>query len=166
MITLAPITIPDYETFLKQSIRDYADDKVHSGNWKPEEALERSRKEHAALLPDGPRTKDQFIFSIYQAETGQNLGILWVNIKMEAVRREAFIYNFVIEEPYRGRGYGRQALAALDEKLQSMQVESVGLHVFGFNTPAIELYKKAGYEITNIQMSKVYPSGEVKSAGA
>lgn len=166
MITIAPITMPDYEAFLKQSIRNYAEDKVHSGNWMPEEALERSRKEHVELLPDGPRTKDQFIFSIYQAETGQNIGILWVNIKMEAHPRKAFIYNFVIRESHRGRGYGRQALAALDEKLQSMQVESVGLHVFGFNTHAIELYKKAGYEITNIQMSKAYPQGEVKSSGA
>ncbi len=157
MITLVPITQPDYDTFIAQSIRDYADDKVRSGNWQPGEALARSKKEHDDLLPDGPRSKGQFIYSIYQPETGRNLGILWVNVKMDAPRREAFIYNFVIDEEHRGKGYGRQALAALDEKLMAMDVDSVGLHVFGFNTAALELYKKAGYEITNIIMNKTYP---------
>ena len=157
MVTLVPITQPDYEAFLEKSIRDYADDKVHNGNWQPEEALELSRKEHQDLLPEGPKTRGQFIFSIYHPETGQNLGILWVKVKMDTPRREAFIYNFVIDDAYRGRGYGKQALLALDEKLISMNVESVGLHVFGFNSGALELYKKAGYQITNIIMNKTYP---------
>lgn len=43
---------------------------------------------------------------------------------------------------------------ALDEKLKSMNVESVGLHVFGDYTTAQELYKKMGYQITGIQMKK------------
>ncbi len=157
MVTLVPITQTVFDAFLMRSIRDYADDKVRSGNWRPDEALERSQKEHRALLPDGPGTRDHFIYSIYQPETGRNLGILWVNIKMDASPLEAFIYNLVIEEEHRGRGYGRQALAALDEKLIAMGVASIGLHVFGFNTGAVELYKKAGFEITNILMSKSYP---------
>jgi ribosomal protein S18 acetylase RimI-like enzyme len=45
---------------------------------------------------------------------------------------------------------------ALDEILKSKDVESMGLHVFGHNTNAFELYKKMGFEITNIQMRKVY----------
>ena len=42
----------------------------------------------------------------------------------------------------------------------------VGLHVFGFNTNAFALYMKAGYEITNINMRKLYPPSAVKSPGA
>jgi ribosomal protein S18 acetylase RimI-like enzyme len=166
MITLVPITKPDFDAFQERAIVDYAADKVRSGNWHAEEALERSRTEYEQLLPDGPRTKDHFIYSIYHAETGHNIGILWVNIKMDSPHREAFIFDFFIEEPYRGRGYGKQALAALDEKLMELQVESVGLHVFGFNTNAFALYMKAGYEITNINMRKLYPSSAVKSPGA
>lgn len=166
MVKLFPITQADFDAFLERDIVDYAADKVRSGNWSQEEALERSRQEHMQLLPDGPRTKDQFIFSIFLPETGHNIGILWVNIKMDAPRREAFIYDFFIEESHRGKGYGKQALRALDAKLKEMHVESVALHVFGFNTNAIELYKQAGYEITNIQMRKDYHSGEVKSSGA
>ena len=37
-----------------------------------------------------------------------------------------------------------------------MNVDLVGLHVFGHNIVAQELYKKSGYEITNINMRKVF----------
>jgi ribosomal protein S18 acetylase RimI-like enzyme len=42
----------------------------------------------------------------------------------------------------------------MDETLESMGAESVALHVFGDNIIAQELYKKAGYQITDIQMKK------------
>jgi ribosomal protein S18 acetylase RimI-like enzyme len=35
-----------------------------------------------------------------------------------------------------------------------MNVESVGLHVFGDNIAAQALYKKVGFQITDIQMKK------------
>jgi len=68
--------------------------------------------------------------------------------------QKAFIYDFIIDESSRGKGYGKQALVALDEKLKSIEVQSVGLHVFGDNITAQELYKKMGYQITGIHMKK------------
>ena len=75
---------------------------------------------------------------------------------MDKTPRRAFGYDFELDEEYRGKGFGKQALAALDEKLRSMDVESMGLHVFAHNTTAFELYKKMGFEMTNIQMRKYY----------
>ena len=162
MITLLPISQPDYEIFIRDSIRDYAADKVQSGNWRTEEALERSRNEHEKLLPDGRTTKEHFIYTIFDEETRQNLGLLWMHITMEAPHREAFIFNFVIDEPFRGKGFGKQALIALDEIMQGMGVESIALHVFGFNTNAIGLYKKSGYEVTDLNMRKAYSPSAVE----
>jgi ribosomal protein S18 acetylase RimI-like enzyme len=140
----------DFEPYLERDIKEYAEEHVRNGNWKQEGALERSRKEHEKLLPDGLQSKDQYLFSIFDETSGQKLGTLWVNIEDQ----QAFIYDFRIDEGKRGKGYGKQALMALDEKLKSMNVESVGLHVFGDNTKAQELYKKMGYQITGIQMKK------------
>ena len=73
---------------------------------------------------------------------------------MQVKDHKAFIFDFVIDEEFRGKGFGKQALRAMDEKLKSMKVESVGLHVFGDNITAQELYKKVGFQITGIHMKK------------
>jgi ribosomal protein S18 acetylase RimI-like enzyme len=150
MIKLVPMQQKDFEPYIERDILEYAEEHVRNGNWKREEALERSRKEHQRLLPDGLKSKDQYLFSIIDDVSNQKLGLLWFHVG----DNHAFIYDFRIDEGERGKGYGKQALIALDEKLKSMNVESVGLHVFGDNTIAQELYKKAGFQITGIHMKK------------
>ncbi|HEX9840953.1 MAG TPA: GNAT family N-acetyltransferase [Anaerolineales bacterium] len=150
MVKLMQIEQEDFEIFLKRGIREYAEDHVRNGNWSAEEALERSKKEFEQLLPDGFNSQHQYLYSIID-EDNNKIGVLWVQVKAQ----KAFIFDFIIDEAFRGKGYGKQALAALDEKLISMNVDSVGLHVFGHNIVAQELYKKSGYEITNINMRKV-----------
>ena len=146
----------DFDTFFEENIVRYAEEKVKSGNWQVEDALERSRAEFEGLLPDGLQSKDQYIFNIFDDEQESKIGILWVEVRMDEPHRPAFIFDFVIDESYRGKGFGKKSLTALDEKLKLMGVESVALHVFGYNTNAFELYKRMGYEATNINMRKNY----------
>jgi ribosomal protein S18 acetylase RimI-like enzyme len=146
--TLEPLQQEDFEKFLEHEIREYAADHVRNGNWPAEGSLERSRQEFESLLPDGIHSPDQYLWSICEGPV--KLGVLWV----EAKNGKAFIYDFVIDEPFRGKGYGKQALAAMEEKLKAMSIGSVGLHVFGDNLGAQELYKKVGFEITGIHMRK------------
>jgi ribosomal protein S18 acetylase RimI-like enzyme len=149
MVKLEPLQQEDFAPFLEREIRAYAEAHVRNGSWPAEEALERSRKEFEHYLPDGIHSKDQYLYSIIEGR-GDKIGVLWVQVK----DRKAFIFEFVIDQAFRGKGYGKQALAAMDEKLKSMNMESVGLHVFGDNIAAQELYKKAGFQITDIQMKK------------
>ena len=151
MVKLELIQQEDFERFLERGIRGYAEDHVRNGNWPAEGALERSKKEFEHYLPNGIHSKDQYLYSIV-AEGGNKIGVLWVQVK----DRKGFIFNFVIDEEFRGKGFGKQALSALDEKLESMDVESVALHVFGDNLSAQELYKKMGYQITGIHMRKTF----------
>ena len=149
MITLEPIQQEDFDRMIDTEIRGYAAGHVRNGNWPAEGALERSKKEFDALLPDGIHSKDQYLWSILDEENNK-IGVLWVQVKDQ----KAFIYDFVVDESFRGKGFGKQALLAIDEKLKSMNVESVGLHVFGDNITAQELYKKMGYQITGIHMKR------------
>jgi ribosomal protein S18 acetylase RimI-like enzyme len=73
---------------------------------------------------------------------------------MDSPHRKAFICDFIIDPQFRGQGYGKQALQALDEKLIQMNVESVSLHVFAHNTNAVGLYETMGYLPTNLYMKK------------
>jgi ribosomal protein S18 acetylase RimI-like enzyme len=150
MIKLEPIEQADFARFLERGIREYAEDHIRNGNWPAEGALERSKKEFERLLPDGIHSKDQYIYSLID-EDGNKIGVLWVQVRDQ----NDFIYDFIIDEAFRGKGYGKQALIALDERLKSMNVQSVRLHVFGDNTTAQELYKKMGFQITGIEMKKV-----------
>jgi ribosomal protein S18 acetylase RimI-like enzyme len=79
---------------------------------------------------------------------------------MDENPRRAFINDFVIEPQFRGQGFGKQTLQALDTKMEEMNVESITLHVFAHNATAINLYEKMGYEVTNLYMRK---SARIKS---
>jgi ribosomal protein S18 acetylase RimI-like enzyme len=149
MVKLEPIQLEDFERFVEHEIREYAADHVRNGNWPAEGALERSRQEFERLLPDGINSKDQHLWSIIDEEKNK-IGVLWVQVK----GLQAFIYDFVIDEAFRGKGFGKQALMSMDEKLKSMHVDSVALHVFGDNITAQELYRKMGFEITGVHMRK------------
>ena len=151
MVRLETIQQEDYDRFLEREVREYANDHVRNGNWPADGALERSKKEFEHYLPDGIHTKDQYVWSIVD-EDNRKLGVLWVQVKDQ----KAFIFEFVIDEAFRGKGYGKQALTAMDQELRSMDVESVALHVFGDNVSAQELYRKMGFEITGIHMRKQY----------
>ena len=159
MVKLTPMAQEDFAAYLERSVREYAAEHVKTGNWKESESLEKSRAEFNKLLPNGLQSKDEFVYSIVDESTGRKLGILWVEVKMDETPRRAFGYDFIVYEEFRGKGFGKQALMALDEILKSKDVEFMGLHVFGHNTNAFELYKKMGFEITNVQMKKYYKKG-------
>ena len=149
VVRLVQIEQQDFEAFLERGIREYAEDHVRNENWPAEGALERSGEQFEKLLPGGIHSKHQHLWSIIDDDNNK-IGVLWVQVK----DGKAFIFDFFINEAFRGRGYGKQALAAMDEKLKAMDVESVALHVFGDNITAQELYKRMGFEISGIHMRK------------
>ena len=150
MISLETMQQEEYDRLIEQEIRNYAADHVRNGNWPEQGSLARSRREFESLLPQGVHTPNQYLWSLVQGEN--KIGFLWVQVKAG----KAFIYDFLIEDEFRGKGFGKQALAAMDDRLQEMAVKSVGLHVFGDNITAQELYKKMGFEITGLHMQKKY----------
>ena len=60
----------------------------------------------------------------------------------------ACFYDFEIDEKLRGKGLGRAALQLVLEYLQAAGTHKVFLHVSGDNLPAVRLYEKAGFAVT------------------
>lgn len=60
----------------------------------------------------------------------------------------ACLYGFTVEEMLRGCTLGQEALAAVVRDLKSEGCPLLFLHVSGDNLPAVHLYKKAGFRIT------------------
>lgn len=151
MIRLRPMTQAEFDVYLPKLIEDYAQERAAAGGVPIEGEREASREQIAGLLKDGLATERQHLWRL-EAEGGEPAGILWVDVN-EAEQR-AFIYDFMIEPALRGRGYGAQALAALETELRRRGVKRIMLNVFGHNQVARRLYERAGYGIVAIHMQK------------
>ncbi|WP_340026203.1 GNAT family N-acetyltransferase [Paenibacillus sp. FSL K6-1096] len=154
MITLVPMDEATFQSFLKQSTSDYAEEKVKAGTWAADTALTQAREEMNRYLPQGLHTEGAYFYSVVEQATGTQAGYLWINVTEKRGVREAFIYDIYIFEPFQGRGYGKQTLLLLDEEARKLKVAKIGLHVFGHNERAFGLYKKMGFQVTDITMSK------------
>src|SRR3972149_3780449 len=156
MISLRVMTEEEFQAFLAESIPEYASEKVKAGNWTAEEALERSREAHAKLLPQGLDSPNQHLYAIEHEAT--HVGRLWLSVDPQTAGSAGFIYDLFVDEPFRRQGIAGEAMRLLEKEALRLGVNSLALHVFGYNLAARALYQKLGYEITNINMSKALAS--------
>jgi len=152
MIILRKMNGEEFTAFLARSIPEYASEKVKAGNWSADEAQERSRQEHTNLLPLGLDTPNHHLYSIEL--DGEAVGDIWLAVDERGGVRRGFIYDVFVAEAHRRRGIALEAMRLLEAEAGRFSLQSLGLHVFGYNTAARALYEKLGYEVTNINMSK------------
>jgi ribosomal protein S18 acetylase RimI-like enzyme len=152
-VTLDPMTETEYGAFVETAVPEFAQQKVASGEWTEEEALELSREDHERLLPDGLKSPNQHLFTVRDAASGEAVATLWLALRTKADRIEGYIYDINVREALRGRGYGRATMLAAIEEARELGAETVGLHVFGHNAPARALYQSLGFVETNVSMS-------------
>ncbi|TGD76245.1 GNAT family N-acetyltransferase [Mangrovimicrobium sediminis] len=144
----------DFEQFLVASATGYAEDNIRSGRWPRENAHDRAMSELKESLPQGIATPDNHFFSILACPDGAIVGHIWCAVRDNVGQRSAFIYDVEIKPEFRRQGYASDAFVAIQERLATMDVQSLGLHVFAFNEGAITLYKKLGFEVTGFNMQK------------
>ena len=147
------MTEAEYVAFLKRVIPEYAEDKVRAGLWTGSEALEKSRKEYEEQLPQGLQSKNHFFYTLYDGD--QPVGMIWVDADLNHPSKKGFIYELYVDEKQRGKGYGKQAMLLFEEKARELGLKTLGLHVFGVNRVARNLYESLGYETVSLKMNKV-----------
>ena len=141
-----------FESFYEESIVDYANEHVKSGDWEAEGSTERARSEFENLLPEGLDTSTQYLLSaIYN---NVEIGYVWLHIYDGKDQKKCFIYDINIKDAYRGQGLGTKTMRSIEEYCEDTDVETIGLHVFGHNKRAVALYNKMGFETTNYRMEK------------
>ncbi len=72
--------------------------------------------------------------------------ILTVGFSFEFRGHDAFIDELFIVASHRRRGYGRQAVAFVEQQARKMGINAIHLEVDDGNDPALELYRRAGYK--------------------
>ena len=153
MSGLRPISDEEFATWLETVIPEYAQDKVDSGQWPADSAVELSRKEYSDLLPQRASTPKNYIYTVLSAD-GAPVGTLWFVDTERANRRIAYVYDILIHTAHRRRGHALRAFSALEDEAIRLGLTGIALHVFGHNHAAQALYTKLGYVATNINMFK------------
>lgn len=149
-----------FATYQLNSIRSYADENIAAGRWPAAGALERSRSDFIALLPQGLATPDNFLYEIQSqldpAETtgGIHVGYLWFAVVVKNDERSGYVYDLEVFPEYRRQGHAERAFAAMETVAREMRLPGVGLHVFANNPGAQNLYAKLGYRVTGLNMVK------------
>ncbi len=152
-VELIPMTPEAFEAYLDFTIPIYAAEKVQAGNFNKENSLEQARQEFKTILPDGLDTPDHYMFCVYDGDV--EVGYFWIWERTQDVKKTIWIYDIVIHEDYRRKGYAMATFEALEEFMrENLTARRIGLHVFGHNHGAQALYQKLGFEITNIIMAK------------
>ena len=153
MSALRPMTDTEFTTWLAEAVPVYAMDKVASGQWAADAALELSKKEHDQLLPLGRLSPDNHLYSIVDAE-GSAVGMLWFAVQTKFNARIAYVFGIDVWPEHQRKGHGTQAFVALEGEVRRLGLAGIALHVFGHNTGAQALYAKLGFQPTNISLYK------------
>ncbi len=153
MVRLNPITEEEFSPYLERLALGYAEDKVRSGTWEEKDAIELAEADLKGLLPDGKDTDQNSIFLVKNDE-GDHVGFVWLNRYKLGQASGIFIYDIIVEQEHRRKGYGTQILAEVENIARRNGVNRISLHVFAHNEEAIELYMKCGYRVTDVEMEK------------
>ena len=153
-VTLVGLDEASFRKYRESLVRDYAADKVRAGVWSPEEAEEKSANDLDGLLPEGPATPEHYLYSVVDQSIPAEVGILWISPRDSGVGRSVWIYDIIVHEKFRRRGYASRILRLTEDRARELGADKIELQVFGHNHAARALYEKAGYRPSAIFMSK------------
>lgn len=153
MVTLEPMSADAWAAWRAGTIKAYAEDMVRTGSWPGDGAEGKATAEFDQIAPEGQATLGHGFYEVL-SEAGLPVGSAWVAPADEAGRGALFFYNLVIAPEFRGHGYGRASMAAVERLALSLGYDAIWLHVFGDNTVARKLYLSIGYIETDVSMLK------------
>jgi RimJ/RimL family protein N-acetyltransferase len=109
-------------------------------------AFPKNEAQVSEWLRDGQRGQDNFLFGIRTLAGDELVGFLELGEVMWN-HRTSWLAVGIGEAAQRGRGYGQEAMSlALDFAFNELNLHRVQLTVFSYNTPAISLYEKLGFQ--------------------
>ena len=111
VVRLRPMTEQEFQRWQEASIRSYAAEHVKTGRWGEEESTERARKQFEELLPNGLATEGQHLYLIEETACSETIGIIWVGVQDQGEGVQAFIYDLLIDGPFRRRGVRDRGVA-------------------------------------------------------
>ncbi len=119
-----------------------------------EEARSKAAGRFDRSLSSGLSTPNQLLYDIWLEEdtVANRIGYLWLDVN--ETEHRCFIFDIHLHKEYRGKGWGRKTLELLEAQMTERNIQRIGLHVWGNNVVARELYDKLGYRLLGSDMQK------------
>lgn len=86
------------------------------------------------------------VWLLYVEKETVGYTVLTLGFSFEFHGHDAFIDELYVEPQYRRRGFGLQAVNFLEARAHEMGANALHLEVDRGNDPAMELYRRAGYQ--------------------
>jgi ribosomal protein S18 acetylase RimI-like enzyme len=128
----------EYSDYLEYFIPDYAAEISANYGLSSLEALAQARREVADDLPLGVDTPDEVMRCVIN-QTSETESVV----------------DFYIFAAHQGKGFGKQALKALETELARTGFEQIKLRVAEDNKRAKHVYDITGFRVTGVNMSKI-----------
>ncbi|MCX4773816.1 GNAT family N-acetyltransferase [Streptomyces sp. NBC_01260] len=142
-VTVRPMTQAEYPEWLASEKLAYVGDIVRAGATSPEDAARKSDDDFAKLIPEGLATPETTLLVLEAA--GERIGTGW--LKHGHLPGATYGYSLHIDERYRGKGYGRAAMASGEQATLAAGDSVLMFTVWGGNEVAMSLYTSVGYRI-------------------
>jgi len=99
------------------------------------------------LSPMNTENAEKYVSWLNDMEVAQYLTVAYHNINLDHINRTAEVGIFIGEKSCWNKGYGEEAMRLLlDYAFNILNLESIMLNVYAFNTRAIRCYRKIGFK--------------------
>ncbi|MDH5633338.1 MAG: GNAT family N-acetyltransferase [Gammaproteobacteria bacterium] len=154
MTVLVPMEQHEFEDFRRSSVNQFARSSIKAGLCDDDDALSFAENQFSRLLPNGIDTPGHYISNIVCPDNGDAVGVMWFAVEPQGRNGCAYVYDISVSEKHRRQGYAQQAFAEMESIVRTLGMNRIDLHVFAWNAGAIELYKKMGFEVTGMNMTR------------
>ncbi|TCS35529.1 GNAT family N-acetyltransferase [Reinekea marinisedimentorum] len=154
MISLRIMRQDEFPAYRSYFVEDYSREIAENYGHSVELAINLAEAELQSSFPDGPDSKGHELLCLEARVNGATkvVGYLWHSVQADL--SSTFIYDFYVFDKYRGQGFGKQAIHALENQLKAAEIHEIKLRVAYYNKRALKLYEQAGFLITGFNMSK------------
>jgi len=152
-IRLRPFRDDELPAFIEYGRADYARQLVEFAGMEQASADAKTDRDWNALFAGGKNLPTSHLYRV-EDENGEPVGVLWWSERDIDEGKVAFVYDIVIDEQFRGRGYGREAMLLCEDDVRAHGLSLISLNVFGGNEVARGLYRSLGYAERAVFMSK------------
>ena len=149
---LRPMRDDEFAAWVPLLREELAQDLVRDYGMSADAARAKAVAEIEQPLPGGRWPPGHAVFVI--EVDGESVGHLWLVERRDAFEPSLIVYDIDVDEPYRGRGYGRAAMVFAEEEARRRGLTRIALHVGARNDVARNLYRSLGFEENEVAMSK------------